>query len=176
MPTPRPTPSWPSPVPTPALCSPRNDRLWICMEFCGGGSLQEIYHGEGPAARPQRTRVFFPPLPFTPNFPLPPHSNIARQGRPGSLDLGSSRPLTGCVTLREMLSFSGLCTPDCAGRGCGQHPCHLAVPAASPTQGGLGGSAYPPDLHASPYPFHFSHRAPGGTADCLCVPRGIEGS
>uniref|UniRef100_A0A8C6ERE5 Mitogen-activated protein kinase kinase kinase kinase 2 n=1 Tax=Marmota marmota marmota TaxID=9994 RepID=A0A8C6ERE5_MARMA len=23
----------------------RNDRLWICMEFCGGGSLQEIYHG-----------------------------------------------------------------------------------------------------------------------------------
>nr|XP_054367830.1 mitogen-activated protein kinase kinase kinase kinase 2 isoform X3 [Mirounga angustirostris] len=26
----------------------RNDRLWICMEFCGGGSLQEIYHGEDP--------------------------------------------------------------------------------------------------------------------------------
>ncbi|KAB1251459.1 Mitogen-activated protein kinase kinase kinase kinase 2 [Camelus dromedarius] len=24
----------------------RNDRLWICMEFCGGGSLQEIYHGQ----------------------------------------------------------------------------------------------------------------------------------
>uniref|UniRef100_A0A8C0JCA1 non-specific serine/threonine protein kinase n=1 Tax=Chelonoidis abingdonii TaxID=106734 RepID=A0A8C0JCA1_CHEAB len=24
----------------------RNDRLWICMEFCGGGSLQEIYHSE----------------------------------------------------------------------------------------------------------------------------------
>ncbi|KYO35572.1 mitogen-activated protein kinase kinase kinase kinase 3 [Alligator mississippiensis] len=23
----------------------RNDRLWICMEYCGGGSLQEIYHG-----------------------------------------------------------------------------------------------------------------------------------
>ncbi|XP_013919368.1 PREDICTED: mitogen-activated protein kinase kinase kinase kinase 2-like [Thamnophis sirtalis] len=22
----------------------RNDRLWICMEYCGGGSLQEIYH------------------------------------------------------------------------------------------------------------------------------------
>lgn len=30
----------------PQLCLPRNDRLWICMEFCGGGSLQEIYHGE----------------------------------------------------------------------------------------------------------------------------------
>ncbi|XP_041629760.1 mitogen-activated protein kinase kinase kinase kinase 2 isoform X1 [Vulpes lagopus] len=28
--------------------SPRNDRLWICMEFCGGGSLQEIYHATGP--------------------------------------------------------------------------------------------------------------------------------
>ncbi|XP_074192728.1 mitogen-activated protein kinase kinase kinase kinase 2 isoform X9 [Rhinolophus sinicus] len=26
----------------------RNDRLWICMEFCGGGSLQEIYHATGP--------------------------------------------------------------------------------------------------------------------------------
>ena len=24
----------------------RKDRLWICMEFCGGGSLQDIYHGE----------------------------------------------------------------------------------------------------------------------------------
>uniref|UniRef100_A0A8D2LGF2 non-specific serine/threonine protein kinase n=1 Tax=Varanus komodoensis TaxID=61221 RepID=A0A8D2LGF2_VARKO len=24
----------------------RNDRLWICMEYCGGGSLQEIYHSE----------------------------------------------------------------------------------------------------------------------------------
>lgn len=36
-------------VPIPALCLPRNDRLWICMEFCGGGSLQEIYHGENQA-------------------------------------------------------------------------------------------------------------------------------
>lgn len=24
--------------------------------------------------------------------------------------------------------------------------------------------------------FHFSHRAPGRTADCLCLPRGAEGS
>uniref|UniRef100_A0A8C2R7V1 Non-specific serine/threonine protein kinase n=1 Tax=Capra hircus TaxID=9925 RepID=A0A8C2R7V1_CAPHI len=31
----------------------RNDRLWICMEFCGGGSLQEIYHGEGAPLCPQ---------------------------------------------------------------------------------------------------------------------------
>ncbi|ELR57576.1 Mitogen-activated protein kinase kinase kinase kinase 2, partial [Bos mutus] len=31
-----------------SLCHPRNDRLWICMEFCGGGSLQEIYHATGP--------------------------------------------------------------------------------------------------------------------------------
>lgn len=40
----------------------------------------------------------------------------------------------------------------------------------------LGGAACPPDPHASPYPFHFSHGAPGGTADCLCLPRGTEGS
>ena len=24
----------------------RRDKLWICMEFCGGGSLQDIYHSE----------------------------------------------------------------------------------------------------------------------------------
>lgn len=24
---------------------PRNTKLWICMEYCGGGSLQDIYHG-----------------------------------------------------------------------------------------------------------------------------------
>ena len=29
----------------------RRDKLWICMEFCGGGSLQDIYHG--------RTKVIF---------------------------------------------------------------------------------------------------------------------
>lgn len=35
------------------------------------------------------------------------------------MDLGSSSLLTGCVTLREMLSFSGLRIPDYVGRGCG---------------------------------------------------------
>uniref|UniRef100_A0A3B4BC75 non-specific serine/threonine protein kinase n=1 Tax=Periophthalmus magnuspinnatus TaxID=409849 RepID=A0A3B4BC75_9GOBI len=24
----------------------RRDKLWISMEYCGGGSLQDIYHGE----------------------------------------------------------------------------------------------------------------------------------
>uniref|UniRef100_A0A8C2EAT6 Mitogen-activated protein kinase kinase kinase kinase n=1 Tax=Cyprinus carpio TaxID=7962 RepID=A0A8C2EAT6_CYPCA len=24
----------------------RRDKLWICMEYCGGGSLQDIYHGK----------------------------------------------------------------------------------------------------------------------------------
>uniref|UniRef100_A0A3B4ZLW1 Protein kinase domain-containing protein n=1 Tax=Stegastes partitus TaxID=144197 RepID=A0A3B4ZLW1_9TELE len=24
----------------------RANKLWICMEFCGGGSLQDVYHGE----------------------------------------------------------------------------------------------------------------------------------
>ncbi|KAG8146671.1 hypothetical protein E2320_013793 [Naja naja] len=31
----------------------RNDRLWICMEYCGGGSLQEIYHSTGPLSEKQ---------------------------------------------------------------------------------------------------------------------------
>uniref|UniRef100_A0A6Q2Z049 Mitogen-activated protein kinase kinase kinase kinase n=1 Tax=Esox lucius TaxID=8010 RepID=A0A6Q2Z049_ESOLU len=26
----------------------RNNKLWICMEYCGGGSLQDIYHVTGP--------------------------------------------------------------------------------------------------------------------------------
>lgn len=60
---PQAAPVWLCHVPTPALCAPRNDRLWICMEFCGGGSLQEIYHGEGQDSRPQRATGFFPSLP-----------------------------------------------------------------------------------------------------------------
>lgn len=24
----------------------RRDKLWICMEYCGGGSLQDIYQGK----------------------------------------------------------------------------------------------------------------------------------
>ncbi|KAG9510869.1 Mitogen-activated protein kinase kinase kinase kinase 2 [Fragariocoptes setiger] len=31
----------------------RKDRLWICMEYCGGGSLQDIYHVTGPLSEPQ---------------------------------------------------------------------------------------------------------------------------
>ncbi|XP_044147792.1 mitogen-activated protein kinase kinase kinase kinase 3 isoform X6 [Bufo gargarizans] len=31
----------------------RRDKLWICMEFCGGGSLQDIYHVAGPLSEQQ---------------------------------------------------------------------------------------------------------------------------
>uniref|UniRef100_A0AAQ4PBP3 non-specific serine/threonine protein kinase n=1 Tax=Gasterosteus aculeatus aculeatus TaxID=481459 RepID=A0AAQ4PBP3_GASAC len=31
----------------------RDNKLWICMEFCGGGSLQDIYHVTGTLAEPQ---------------------------------------------------------------------------------------------------------------------------
>ncbi|KFM76901.1 Mitogen-activated protein kinase kinase kinase kinase 2, partial [Stegodyphus mimosarum] len=31
----------------------RRDKLWICMEFCGGGSLQDIYHITGPLSELQ---------------------------------------------------------------------------------------------------------------------------
>ncbi|MGH0144965.1 UNVERIFIED_CONTAM: hypothetical protein FKN15_004628 [Acipenser sinensis] len=31
----------------------RNSKLWICMEFCGGGSLQDIYHVTGPLKEKQ---------------------------------------------------------------------------------------------------------------------------
>nr|XP_027196768.1 mitogen-activated protein kinase kinase kinase kinase 5-like [Dermatophagoides pteronyssinus] len=31
----------------------RRDKLWICMEYCGGGSLQDIYHCTGPLSEEQ---------------------------------------------------------------------------------------------------------------------------
>ncbi|KAB0392526.1 hypothetical protein E2I00_000066 [Balaenoptera physalus] len=31
----------------------QRDKLWICMEFCGGGSLQDIYHVTGPLSELQ---------------------------------------------------------------------------------------------------------------------------
>ncbi|XP_049773794.1 mitogen-activated protein kinase kinase kinase kinase 5 isoform X12 [Schistocerca cancellata] len=31
----------------------RRDKLWICMEYCGGGSLQDIYHITGPLTEQQ---------------------------------------------------------------------------------------------------------------------------
>ncbi|XP_039279917.1 mitogen-activated protein kinase kinase kinase kinase 3 isoform X10 [Nilaparvata lugens] len=31
----------------------RRDKLWICMEYCGGGSLQDIYHITGPLTEVQ---------------------------------------------------------------------------------------------------------------------------
>lgn len=33
----------------------RRDKLWICMEYCGGGSLQDIYHITGPLTEIQIT-------------------------------------------------------------------------------------------------------------------------
>lgn len=74
------------------------------MEFCGGGSLQEIYHGEGHSLLPI------------------PHPNMGHEGRAGALDLGPSPLLTGCVTLREMLCFSGLCILDYPGKGLANTP------------------------------------------------------
>ncbi|KAF6321387.1 mitogen-activated protein kinase kinase kinase kinase 3 [Rhinolophus ferrumequinum] len=35
----------------------RRDKLWICMEFCGGGSLQDIYHGWLQKSQPLRGKV-----------------------------------------------------------------------------------------------------------------------
>ncbi|XP_048731894.1 mitogen-activated protein kinase kinase kinase kinase 3-like isoform X11 [Ostrea edulis] len=31
----------------------RRDKLWIAMEYCGGGSMQDIYHITGPLTEPQ---------------------------------------------------------------------------------------------------------------------------
>lgn len=134
---------------------PRNDRLWICMEFCGGGSLQEIYHGEYRDSRPQRATAFSQPA-------LPQHGAGEKSWGPRLCPFstphwlcGPSSLLTGCVTLRETVSFSGLCIPGCAGRGCGQHLFHLAVPAAFPHKGWPGNVSLfsRPPCQPSPIPF-----------------------
>uniref|UniRef100_A0A8C3HTR4 Mitogen-activated protein kinase kinase kinase kinase 1 n=1 Tax=Chrysemys picta bellii TaxID=8478 RepID=A0A8C3HTR4_CHRPI len=36
----------PCPINPPSLWPGRLNKLWICMEFCGAGSLQDIYHGK----------------------------------------------------------------------------------------------------------------------------------
>lgn len=33
------------------IFSHRANKLWICMEFCGGGSLQDVYHGKNPSSK-----------------------------------------------------------------------------------------------------------------------------
>lgn len=33
----------------PFSVSSSREKLWICMEYCGGGSLQDIYHGKAPS-------------------------------------------------------------------------------------------------------------------------------
>lgn len=70
------------------------------MEFCGGGSLQEIYHGEARAPGPSRPQRSPTPTPLG-----------YRRGL-WALDLGSSPLLPGCVTLREILSISGFSILD----------------------------------------------------------------
>uniref|UniRef100_A0A670JI86 Mitogen-activated protein kinase kinase kinase kinase n=1 Tax=Podarcis muralis TaxID=64176 RepID=A0A670JI86_PODMU len=70
----------------------RNERLWICMEYCGGGSLQEIYHSE-----------FLPAL-----LHGPPLNWRCQQGLnlgPSASDFGVSAELTASVAKRN--SFIG---------------------------------------------------------------------
>uniref|UniRef100_A0A3Q3G4D4 Mitogen-activated protein kinase kinase kinase kinase n=1 Tax=Labrus bergylta TaxID=56723 RepID=A0A3Q3G4D4_9LABR len=43
----------------------RNTKLWICMEYCGGGSLQDMYHVTGPLKEKQIAYVCRETLQFT---------------------------------------------------------------------------------------------------------------
>jgi serine/threonine protein kinase len=43
----------------------RRDKLWIAMEFCGGGSLQDIYHGQ--SIQPPQTEGLSSPHLFAKN-------------------------------------------------------------------------------------------------------------
>uniref|UniRef100_A0A8C6WWV1 Protein kinase domain-containing protein n=1 Tax=Neogobius melanostomus TaxID=47308 RepID=A0A8C6WWV1_9GOBI len=35
----------------------QDSELWICMEFCGGGSLQDVYHGQAPFPHTAHTQL-----------------------------------------------------------------------------------------------------------------------
>ena len=47
------------------ICMFRRDKLWIAMEFCGGGSLQDIYHGQ--SIQPPQTEGLSSPHLFAKN-------------------------------------------------------------------------------------------------------------
>lgn len=108
------------------------------------------------------------------------HPPTPTQGRRRALRPCTWAPLhffTGCVTLRKMLSFSGLYILPYVRKGCGQLPFRqqcLLLPLHRVEPGWISISPLAPQ--ASPYPFHCSHRAPGGAADCLRLSRGTEGS
>uniref|UniRef100_A0A4W5K526 Mitogen-activated protein kinase kinase kinase kinase 2 n=1 Tax=Hucho hucho TaxID=62062 RepID=A0A4W5K526_9TELE len=48
----------------------RNTKLWICMEYCGGGSLQDIYHVTGPFKEKQIAYICRETLQRAKNKPL----------------------------------------------------------------------------------------------------------
>lgn len=56
-----------------ALYDSRTNKLWICMEFCGGGSLQDIYHSEcvpWSGFFPWNSQCMWFPLPLAVTGPL----------------------------------------------------------------------------------------------------------
>uniref|UniRef100_A0A8C2R7Y8 Non-specific serine/threonine protein kinase n=1 Tax=Capra hircus TaxID=9925 RepID=A0A8C2R7Y8_CAPHI len=80
----------------------RNDRLWICMEFCGGGSLQEIYHATGPLEERQIAYVCREALKVA--GPVGLLTPLIPRSRAGT-DFGVSGELTASVAKRR--SFIG---------------------------------------------------------------------
>uniref|UniRef100_A0A673Z035 non-specific serine/threonine protein kinase n=1 Tax=Salmo trutta TaxID=8032 RepID=A0A673Z035_SALTR len=88
----------------------RRDKLWICMEYCGGGSLQDIYHGK----QTQQHTAFFPPqgLYYLHNKGKM-HRDIkvrwehaqTHKGKVGTSDFGVSAQIT--MTIAKRKSFIG---------------------------------------------------------------------
>lgn len=156
----------------PAKCPPQ---LCVTPGMTACGSAWSSAEG-GPCRRftTVRARTPGPRGPQPSPHPLPQHRAGRESWSPGFGPLSISHWL--CDLERNTVL---LWTLNPSLRREGMWPALLSPSSACcfPHTGwSLGGAACPPDPHASPYPFHFSHGAPGGTADCLCLPRGTEGS
>uniref|UniRef100_A0A8C0LHP2 Mitogen-activated protein kinase kinase kinase kinase n=1 Tax=Canis lupus dingo TaxID=286419 RepID=A0A8C0LHP2_CANLU len=80
----------------------RRDKLWICMEFCGGGSLQDIYHVTGPLSELQIAYVSRETLQVNPVLIKNCHSLLDSVF---NSDFGVSAQITATIAKRK--SFIG---------------------------------------------------------------------
>uniref|UniRef100_A0A8C7FRN5 non-specific serine/threonine protein kinase n=1 Tax=Oncorhynchus kisutch TaxID=8019 RepID=A0A8C7FRN5_ONCKI len=88
------------------------EKLWICMEYCGGGSLQDIYHVTGPLSEPQiayvcreTIQVIYTDLLFLVSFLQGANILLTDNGDVKLADFGVAAKITATIAKRK--SFIG---------------------------------------------------------------------